>query len=228
MKIFDTLSDLTASSLLPDDVAKLRGLNARYDNEDREFFILTPAEYGSVPDEVTDVTLANGNIAKLIAVSTRDIVRPQSVLFAASLTDQTPLGTDTPLQIEFGAAQNGPADPVELLANGDIVVNIAGTYELILLVAVSRSTAIGEAHMFFRATVDNVQIDNPVGAVLSDDNMTLITQAVYIGTFDAGAVFRAEMVRDSSGIDGGELVAHTSTVGWGASPSSSVRVYKFG
>lgn len=228
MKIFNVLTDLTAASLLSEDFVRLRGKTTVYDGEDAEYFILTPAEFGGTPDEVVDHTLANGNIAKLVAASSIDIVRPTSVLVASSLTDQQPAGTDTPILVEYGAAQKGPTDPLSLRADGTVDVNISGAYEFIALYSVSRVSSVGVALVFIRLLVGGVQIGNPVSIEMDDNDMTLSSTLSFIGNFSAGDEITTEMYRDSSGANSGGLVSHNSTIGWGASPSAAVRAFKFG
>ena len=228
MKLFDTLADMKASSLQASDIVRTRGKTLIYDGEDAEYFILTPAEYGGTPDELADHTLANGNIAKLIAASTVDIARPASVLVASSLTDQQPAGLGTPLQIEYGAAQGTATDPLSLRADGTVDINESAAYEFITTYSVSRPSAVGLALIFLRFRVNTVQVGNPVGIEIDDNNMTISTGINFIGNFTAGDVLTTEIIRDSGGVDSGGLVSHVSTDGWGNSPSAAVRAFKFG
>jgi hypothetical protein len=65
MKLFNTVADMKLATLQAGDFVRTRGYTTQYDGSDAEYFVLTPAEYGSTPDEVADHTLANGNIAKV-------------------------------------------------------------------------------------------------------------------------------------------------------------------
>lgn len=155
-------------------------------------------------------------------------ITPLEILAASSLATQDPGALDTPLQVEFGPAQGGPSDPVQMDANGLLTINETGVYGMRTIFSVSRTTSPGTAYIFVRFLIDNVQLGNPIAAVLSEDDITIPLELTFTGFLLAGTQVRAEFYRDSQGNDDGSLEPRTSTIGWGQSPSASARIQKFG
>lgn len=69
MKIFDTTTALAASKLTAGQIVQTKGYSAVGDGGQATYLIKTAAGYGGTPDESTDFTLANGNVAELQIVS---------------------------------------------------------------------------------------------------------------------------------------------------------------
>ena len=151
-----------------------------------------------------------------------------SVLVASELVSQSPTALDVPVPITFGAAQGGPSDPVQIDAAGLTTFNLAGIYRVRVVLSISRVTAPGEAFFFFRGLFNGVQVGNPVSCIMTDDEMTIPLEFTFTGSISAATTMTFEMVRDSAGNNDGGLDARTSSVGWGTSPSASLRIDKLG
>jgi len=149
------------------------------------------------------------------------------ILQGTSTVNQEPAGLDVPLQVTFGPAQNGPADPVELDVLGNIIFNQAGLYLLNWFVNFERQGGgIGGAVIAFRALINGIQV-SPTKMVEIDSTIHPIPYELTIPiTASAGDVLTWEIIRDSSGLDEGGLYTHTLLGGWSNVPSADVFVYK--
>ena len=163
------------------------------------------------------------------AVFPEDIINPAEVeLFVArSFNDQIPVAADTPLQIEFGPAQLGPTDPVQIDALGNITINEAGTYRFSAGVQYGRSGSAGVSILHFRGLFNGTQIGGTGSALI--DNADVLTPYFAQGLLTASPtdVINFEIVRDLASVSAGGLYSLTpSTPGWNASPSAFVEVSK--
>lgn len=68
MKIFDTTTAMAAAHLSDGQLVQTKGYSAVGDLEPYTYLVKTAAQYGATPDETTDFTLANGNVAVLQSV----------------------------------------------------------------------------------------------------------------------------------------------------------------
>jgi hypothetical protein len=150
------------------------------------------------------------------------------VLIAESFADQNPVGTDNPLQVEFGPAQGTAADDVQISAAGAVTFNRTGNYLTFLSLYFARTTQNGVAQFAIRGLENGVaQIGNPIGIRSSEPDSTIpifVTGLVKVPV--AGPVVTVECVRDSNGIDNGGLSGIASSVGWGNTPSARIRIVK--
>ncbi len=62
---FDNVAAMAASSPTAGNFVETNGYNAVGDGRQARYYIMTSAAYGATPDEYSDITLANGNIAVL-------------------------------------------------------------------------------------------------------------------------------------------------------------------
>lgn len=141
---------------------------------------------------------------------------------------QNPTGLDAPMQIEFGAAQFGPSDPVMLSGTGVITFNQPGLYRVTVAGQVGRAGGAGISKLHARGLRNGVQvipthtyfIDNAdVLQILSINNWYEVT---------AGFTLVYQLVRDSTGNNSGGLIKSTpSTAGWLVSPSSFLAVQRY-
>jgi hypothetical protein len=149
------------------------------------------------------------------------------VLDAVSTATQAPVAVDTPIQIEFGPAQLGPSDPVEIDVNGTITFNQSGTYLTFFTFYMSRAGNPGSAFPFIRATLNGVQIGNPIALEESTSDITVPIFLVNLTEgLKVGDVVALEFVRDGQGTDDGSLTSIASTIGWGATPSARALLFK--
>lgn len=151
-----------------------------------------------------------------------DFARPEvSILVAESTATQTPIAIDTPLQIEFGAAQS--ADAADLAADGTITIKEAGVYEGRLSIYFTRDTRAGSAFFFVRFLAEGVQVGNPSAVEQSNNDNTqqlVLTETVVVTAGQVPASFTVECVQDGQGTDNGALISLVSTIGWGQTPSA--------
>ena len=148
----------------------------------------------------------------------------QVVLNASSFSDQVPSGTDSLMQIEFGAAQGTGSDPVEMDASGSVTINRSDQYNLSLVVEFGRTGASGSfALIFFRILIDGVQFGDSRSAQLDNPNGAFPVQFAVPLDLLATQVLTAEFWRDSSGFDAGSLLSKTPTLG-GTNPAPSASI----
>ncbi len=154
---------------------------------------------------------------------------PVGVLSAQSTATQNPTALDTPIQIEFGAAQGGPSDPVQIDANGTVTVNQAGGYQIIALFSVTRDTGGGEAYIFIRGTLNGTQTLNSIAGVYDDGDETVPLQFVANAQLNQGDTIVFQLYRDSQngGANNGGLTSFTSTIGWNPSSSASLQFFRY-
>lgn len=151
------------------------------------------------------------------------------VLAATDTTNQEPTGLDTPLQVTFGPAQNGPTDPVQLDALGNITFNQAGLYLFNGYGNFERQGSSGGVTVtLFRALINGVQASPTKGVDLATTGTMIPYELTVPVQANAGDVLTWEIMRDSSGVDGGGLYTHTVLGGWSDVPSADVFIYKVG
>jgi len=151
------------------------------------------------------------------------------VLSATDTTNQEPAGLDTPLQVTFGPAQNGPSDPVQLDALGNITFNQAGLYLFNGYSNFERQGSSGGVTVtLFRILLNGAQVSRTKGVDLSGTGLMFPYELTIPIQVSAGDVLTWEIMRDSSGVNGGGLYTHTVLGGWSNVPSADVFIYKIG
>ncbi len=174
--------------------------------------------------------LSNGAVTVLFDSTKAGGSSPTEVLAGFSTNTQAPPGLDTPIRVEYGPAQGTGSDPLQIDATGLITVNETGAYNFRTLLAVERPGSTGEAYVFLRVLVNSVQAGNAIAIVLDDDELTLPLQYDFFINLSAGDTIETEFYRDSQGTPSaneGSLVSYTSSIGWGNTPSATLRVTKF-
>lgn len=150
------------------------------------------------------------------------------VLQGFSDANQEPSSTDSPITVNFGSAQGGPNDPVQLGANGEITINERGYYRLNLTFKVGRiGSSGGVAYIFLRGLRNNTQVGRALNTIVDSPNIAIPEQFEISGFFEVGEVIKAQIYRDSSGVNEGGLLVETSSIGWGIAPSARIEVNKF-
>lgn len=145
---------------------------------------------------------------------------------ASTASSQDPTGVNTPLQVEFGAAQS-TAD-VSLSSVGLITFVTSGQYLLTLRKRFGRVASAGSAILFARYLFNGVQLGQSFGVTIVDSANIIPVSNTIILDVNAGDTFKVELIRDSAGVNYGGLKQSTSTLaGWNAAPSASVTVYKY-
>ena len=178
----------------------------------------------------------DANITKSYRIDSISAYTKSTLNFAATLilqgtstVNQEPAGLDTPLQVTFGPAKNGPTDPVQLDALGNITFNQAGLYLFNGYGNFERQGSSGGVTVtLFRALLNGVQISPTKGVDLSGTGLMFPYELTIPINVSAGDVLTWEIMRDSSGVDAGGLYVHTNSGPWSDVPSADVFVYKVG
>ncbi len=173
---------------------------------------------------ITNNGTINGNINGVPFGTYRQKHEEQVVLNAFSLNTQAPAATDTLLQVEFGAAQFGPTDPVQLSVLGAVTINESDQYNVSIVLQYGRSGAAGSsAIVFFRILLDGVQFGPTRYAQLDNPNQAFPIQFSIPMDLIAAQVLTVEFWRDSSGFNAGELMPRTPVlIGPNTSPSAAI------
>ena len=152
-----------------------------------------------------------------------------NVLAAVDTTNQEPSGLDSALQVKFGAAQKTATDPVMLDALGNITFNQGGLYLFNGYANFERQGSSGGVTVtLFRALLNGVQSGPTKGVELSGTGIMFPYELTLPIQVSAGDVLTWEIMRDSSGVNGGGLYIHTNSGPWSNVPSADVNIYKIG
>jgi|AOAMet_66_BLW_10_1038536.scaffolds.fasta_scaffold05698_1 hypothetical protein len=138
---------------------------------------------------------------------------------------QSPLTTDTALQVEFGA--DNQSVNVEILSSGNISFVTAGNYLVNTFISVSKETNPGIYSVFaFRALINGVQVGDPKVFKISEENLLIPYELTVPIVAAQGDILTYEIIRDSSGDNSGRLEGAT-LLGWvGNTPSAQIEVWK--
>lgn len=151
-----------------------------------------------------------------------------NVLSGFDDNDQEPPGVDMVIPITFGPAQGSSSTPVEMLANGSLKINQPGVYITDIVVSIGRiGAAGGESHFWIRVLVNDVQQGRAIHTLVDNASTQIPQQFQLGGNLVAGDIVRAEMYRDSIGVDKGGLYTGVSSIGWGIAPSTRLNVKRF-
>lgn len=146
-------------------------------------------------------------------------------LIAASFVNQSPIATDTALQIEFGAAQSN--DEVSLAVDGTVTFNKRGFFNVTIGIQYGRDNTNNVANLHFRILLNGVQVGNTATAILQTDESDVPFSVSGGFTVEAGDELTMEIIRDSTGTnDGGLFTKGVTAAGWNDSPSASIRIYR--
>lgn len=165
--------------------------------------------------------IADGSNA-LFTTGSSPISQFENILFAQSTAaTQGPVATDTNYQIEFGAAQGGASDPVQLSAAGAVTINESGEYHFIFLGPLTRAGTGGTAIIGFRVLVNAVQVSSSFPTKLPNSDTEITINPQFDINLAAGDIVTFEIVRDSSGVNEGNLTEVVFTAaGWSTAPSA--------
>lgn len=138
---------------------------------------------------------------------------------SASSVNQTIDGTglDVPITLNYGSGGGTPTDPVQVLPNGDIVFNQAGSYTIIIDAHVGRDTNSGTVKLFAAMHKNGTAYqDSTKFILLPDANLIVLQTIVWNVTVEAGDTFHLDMIRDSDGNTSGNAGVITD------SPTNSI------
>ena len=163
---------------------------------------------------VFNAAVKKGASDVLIGVKEVDVLRAYSTAAV-----QQPSATNTPIQVEFGAAQT--AAELSLSGLGTITCNVSGTYAFRFKLQFGRSGAGGVSYLMTRILKNGAQFGVTQSTRLSSSSSIIPTDSRVIIDLIAGDTVSMQFVRDSLGDDSGGLFQQTaSTLGWGAAPSA--------
>ena len=149
-------------------------------------------------------------------------VYEEEVLRAYSTSaSQQPSTTNTPIQVEFGAAQAGAL--LSLSGLGTVTCNARGTYAFRFKLQFGRSGASGVSYLMTRILKNGAQFGVTQSTRLSSSSSIIPTDSRVVIDMNAGDTVSMQFVRDSLGDNSGGLFQQTaSTPGWGAAPSALI------
>ena len=86
----------------------------------------------------------------------------------------------------------------------------------------------GTVSLLFRALIDGVQAGIVKGFDLSSIGIMIPYEiTTIINITEAGTVLTWEILRDSSGVNGGGMYTHTTSSSWDNVPSAQIQIFKF-
>lgn len=141
-------------------------------------------------------------------------------------SSQEPTSLDTPIQVEYGAAQISPQ--VELDALGTVLFKESGLYYVTIHAQYGAPGGGGEAALRFRAELNGT----PYGDVFSATVKDAKTSVPFYTSFWIDAVINDEiktfLLRDSIESNKGGLFQEPTTLtGWDSSPSAAISIQRF-
>lgn len=143
----------------------------------------------------------------------------------STAASQQPVGLDTPLQIEFGAAQGTIGDPVMLSATGAITFNQAGQYIINYTSHFGRIGATGVSELYTRSLINGVVVGNSRHARISSSDQVLPFALRVKVNVNAGDVLTLQLLRDSSGNNsGGFFQGDPIAAGFPNAPSATMEI----
>jgi hypothetical protein len=149
------------------------------------------------------------------------------VLNGFSTVAQAPTALDTPLIVNFGAAQGSPSTDVQLQAGGKIIFNRPGAYFVNGFGSIERQgSSGGVAVLIFRVVLNGVQISATKGFHMDTPNLPTEYEVTIPFQANAGDVLEFQIMRDSSGVNFGGVYPHTNLGGWSNVPSTQVQIWK--
>ena len=150
---------------------------------------------------------------------------PEEALLSHNFTVQEPTSTDSPIKIKFGDAVVN--DSISLDALGTITVLETGYYDATITVDIGRAGASGGvASIFLAAFVNDILFPNPISTRIDTPANVIAQQYRVAAPLDVGDTIHFEIYRDSIGVDQGGLYPETSSIGWGVSPSTRIRILR--
>ena len=184
------------------------------------------------PGDLIYITIGGeaGYTARVDIDSTGIVLISRNLVLSAFSTaaNQQPTGLDTPLQIEFGAAQDPENGPISLDANGNFTVKRTGRFVVESQLQIGRTGAAQVSFIFVRFTVDGNQAGPTLFTKLENAEVSESFQLGFTRAYATGEVLRVEIYRDSSGNNSGGLFQQTSTLGWTTVPTAAVTIFEDG
>lgn len=154
------------------------------------------------------------------------VSREETTIFMQSLVTQEPAIVDTVLQLNYGDAQ--ASDFIDVDALGNITALVSGQFTFSIRAAFGRAASAGEAIIFARVLIDDVQIGNTVSVRIDDSSTVIPLSFNFFFDLLEGQVVTTELYRDSEGVnEGGVFTEPAALAGWTDSPSMQLIIDRF-
>ena len=148
-------------------------------------------------------------------------------LFAYSFANQEPTPADTPLQVEFGAAQGTVSDPVMIDVAGEVTFNEAGAYFVKLKLTADKKAVPGYAIMYIRTLINGAAYGPTMMKEMDANDFAVSVDSVFPYTFAAADTLSFEILISSNGVLAGGLYDRDpSPAPWAAVPSASIEIFR--
>lgn len=162
---------------------------------------------------VFNSTVKKGASDVLIGAKEIEVLRAYS-----TAVSQQPTALDTPIQIEFGAAQDNAY--FTLTAAGLLTCKVSGIYAIRIKLQNGRVGASGISYLFTRILKGATQVGVSQCTKLSSPDSIIPTDSRVVVNLLAGDTLSGQLVRDSHGTNAGGLFGITSSNGWVIAPSA--------
>lgn len=147
------------------------------------------------------------------------------VLNGISTASQAPSALNTPLIVNFGAAQSNAV--ISLDAAGKVTFLQAGSYFINAYGNVERQGSSGGVSvLLFRAVLNGTQISTTKGFHLDTPGLPTPYEVTIPFEANDGDILWFEIMRDSSGTNAGGVYPHTNLGGWSNVPSTQMQIWK--
>ncbi len=189
--------------------------------------VLTCGEGGSTGSEVLSQINANPADVETIDARVATIEASHSLLLNCEslAVAQEPTIVDTPIQVEYGAAQS--VTDVSMAADGALTFNTTAKYQININAHYGRSGAAGVSLLLFRLLMDNVAFGKPLAAKVESSNILVPWSSTFIIQATAGQVLTSELMRDSTGDNSGGIYnVDPAVIGWDAAACITMQIYR--
>lgn len=202
------IADNTTGAITP---AKVREVDSQISDsglnklDTTSQYVAGPVVFGS--------TVKKGASDVLIGAKEVEVLRAYS-----TAVSQQPTALDTPIQIEFGAAQDNTY--FTLTAAGLLTCKVSGIYAIRIKLQNGRVGASGISYLFTRILKGATQVGVSQCTKLSSPDSLIPTDSRVVVNLLAGDTLSGQLVRDSLGANAGGLFGITSSNGWVIAPSA--------
>jgi hypothetical protein len=169
---------------------------------------------------VTTIDFNDAKYASLALINAGHTLQLDAYSLAAN---QQPTLTDTPLKIEFGAAQ--VTANIDLSAAGDITFKTSGKYIIHSSFHYGRTGATGVSILYNRLLINGSQLGESLAAKLDNAEVLVPFSNTMIINVLANDVLTFEIVRDSAGANFGGVFTNTPAIGWNPAYCASIDIY---
>lgn len=174
---------------------------------------------GAAAASANTVLKADGlGSAQFVLPSTLTNITFSSILSASRSVDVLPAVVDVPIAAPFDS--NVSNTDISIDVSGTITINTTGVYHTTFNLNFGRTSAVGTAVVAARLLLNGTQFGFTQAMTMDDAVNSRPSQFNIIRAYTAGDVLQVQIMRDSSGINNGGLIATPITPGsWADGPS---------